>query len=315
MRFPRLLIPVIARCSRPQLQIILRCLACKKKEIEIPITDLITSHGGSGYLQVRNALTKLKHVIIEGKNGKFSYETSFLVFSKISQAIAIVEYHVELKNIIYNMHKTGYFTINLKSALALQSPAAARLYVYASQFKKQSQKTVSIEGLKLLLKLSGYSRGNNFRACLGRLISEVNQKTELLLSFEEKKLSRKIESIDFDIRLKKDFEELVNLVGNSNAEKYIDEYGQDYIKLCLRITREHHNPKKGSASGYFQTILENNFSKWKLERKENFKAKKVNEKVKKQKAAAAAKSLERDLNDPEKISRVPEYARKFLNVG
>lgn len=104
-------------------------------------------------------------------------------------------YMLQLKN-----HFTSY---RLSNVLSLNSSYSIRLYELMKKWQHAGKWEKSVEELKLQFGVSedSYNRYNHFKTrVILRAVEEVNEKTDLHISFNEIKKGRKVEKIKFLIR-------------------------------------------------------------------------------------------------------------------
>ncbi|MET3115678.1 plasmid replication initiation protein [Pedobacter sp. CG_S7] len=119
----------------------------------------------------------------------------------------VVPYFLELKK--------GFTKYELAAALALNSIYAQKLYELFSRWKDKKEWYVPLVQLQKLLKAGNYNY-KDFRVnCLEKGIEEINNKTDLFVSYEAEKMGRSVTDILFTI--------LPKPTGKEEAEQVVKE--------------------------------------------------------------------------------------------
>ena len=101
--------------------------------------------------------------------------------------------------------KGQFAQYQLKNIAYFNSVHSIRIYELVTQYRKSGWREITIEDLKKWLQVEeNYSRWNNFKArVLDPSVSEINDKSDLLVSYELIKRGRKITGLHFTIKVKK----------------------------------------------------------------------------------------------------------------
>lgn len=99
--------------------------------------------------------------------------------------------------------KKEFTVINLTDVMALSSIYAIRIYEILKQYGPLGERILSLEDLRSQCGIAEqkYKRFNDFKKdILERAKKEINEKTDILIDYEEIKTSRKVTSIHFKIK-------------------------------------------------------------------------------------------------------------------
>jgi len=92
--------------------------------------------------------------------------------------------------------------------LAMRSKYSIRLYEILKSYEYKKSVSFSVDELKVLLNATNYGTYKNFRVnAIDIAINEINDLSDLIVSYEAIKVGRKFANIDFTIRLKLDLDE------------------------------------------------------------------------------------------------------------
>ena len=102
--------------------------------------------------------------------------------------------------------ETQFTSYQIGSVSALSSTYAIRLYELLSQYKKIGRRTISVGDLKQYLECdsAAYDRMDNFkRRVVDIAVQQINQCTDLQVSYESEKMGRRVVGFCFDFQLKR----------------------------------------------------------------------------------------------------------------
>jgi len=181
--------------------------------LKIPKKLIIETTGihEKNYHQIKTALRRLMQRIIEietiEKDGKRRF-TLYQWFSKAEykegDSYIEVQFHPDLKPYLLEL-KERFTKIPLRIVLKLSSKYAIRLYELLKQYEKTGFRVDYIPDLRLKLGVEEkeYPRFEAFeRRVLKTAIKEINEKTDIEVSYTKKKTGRKITHIEFKIKSK-----------------------------------------------------------------------------------------------------------------
>ena len=157
---------------------------------------------GRNYSNLKQTLRKLAQRIVE-INTKDKW-VAFQVLSKVeivyqSETIK-VKIHEDMKPLIYNL-KQRFTTYQLENVLRLKSKYAFRLYEWLKSF--HSGEVVGyIDNLNVLLDVNYKNPFDLIRRCVEPAVTEINAKTDLVVSFIRKKTDRAITALVFTVKNK-----------------------------------------------------------------------------------------------------------------
>ena len=160
----------------------------------------------NAYKQIQGAIKRIyeRSVKTEDKDRvtEFRWVSSRTYFKKegrfrIAMTDEVMPYLTQLK---------GQFTqYQLKHIAYFNSAHSIRIYELITQYRKVGEREITVEKLKEWLQVEeSYSRWNNFKArVLDPAISEINEKSDLLVEVEQIKRGRSIHALKFLISPKK----------------------------------------------------------------------------------------------------------------
>jgi plasmid replication initiation protein len=99
-----------------------------------------------------------------------------------------------------------YTEFKLSNILYLGSSHAIKIYQLLAQYKSSGERTISVSDFRSMLGISDMKTYNSYGALKQKILKiakrEINEKTDLTISYSEIKPSRKVESIKFKITQK-----------------------------------------------------------------------------------------------------------------
>lgn len=96
--------------------------------------------------------------------------------------------------------RENYTSYELENILAMQSKYSIRLYEYLKSYSYVGVKDVSLDELRDILQVEGYPVYNNFKVrVLDVAVQEINDYTDLYITYEPGRENRKISRIHFNI--------------------------------------------------------------------------------------------------------------------
>jgi plasmid replication initiation protein len=166
--------------------------------------------GSSGYSTIKKAIKKLhtRTLKLIDDDTKKQFE-SFVPFPHVKIANSSVTVTM-LANVVPHFLelRKGYTNYELRAALTLNSIYSQKFYELFSRWKDKKEWLVDLEELQKLLNATNYSYKDFRINCLEVGIPEVNEKTELSVSYEPIKEGRSVKKILFIIDIKKSEKEM-----------------------------------------------------------------------------------------------------------
>lgn len=157
----------------------------------------------TNYERIKNAISKLQFrtlTITDDKKGEFERIIPFPIVKitgttiKLTMLSNVVPYFLELRN--------GFTRYELAAALSLTSVYSQKLYELLSRWMDKKEWYVSIPELQTLMNAQNYRYADFKRRCLDAPIIELNEKTNLSVSWETEKDNRSVTAILFKIKSK-----------------------------------------------------------------------------------------------------------------
>lgn len=157
------------------------------------------------YTEVREIVRELreKEVIINTDKGEII--TGWLSSMEYVKNKGIIELEFSKKLIPYLLQLKEKFTrYQLKNILYLSNKYSIRIYELLKQYENIGNRTFAVDELKKILMLEGqYNRFSNFESrVLKPTMKEINDYTDLKVSYEKIKKGRAIHSIKYKIEVK-----------------------------------------------------------------------------------------------------------------
>ena len=199
--------------------------------------------GSENYTALEQSIDRLMSRIIEikldtknkkGENDilKITFVSSCIYSHSTSEII--LRYDPNLKPYFLQLSQnfTKYF---LKNILELKSFYAIRIYELLKQYEKLKERKIEIKELRdiLQIKETEYKKYSHFKdKILKTAEREINEKTDLKVSFEEVKTGRKITAIKFNIEKRtEEYIQEVEIVKSKNKVENPVEYSDDVLNL------------------------------------------------------------------------------------
>lgn len=181
--------------------------------------DIIGAKRGTGiYSYIKDIVTGLQTKTLILRRGSKTIVSNWLITSvyEDNEGTIILKFNPDLKYLFLDLKK--YTSYQLGNVLQLNSTYAIRIYELLRQYLAVGERTLTVEDLrqKLSIEPNKYKQYGHFKSrIINSAQEEINEKTDILFSFEEYKTGRKVTSIKFIIKQKKS----LNLVkGNENTE-------------------------------------------------------------------------------------------------
>ena len=190
------------------------------------------------YTELREMIIKLreKTLIIETDEGEII--TGWISSLEYKRDKGIIELEFSHKLIPYLLQLKEQFTrYQIKNILYLSNKHSIRIYELLKQYETIGERTFTIDEIKKILLLENqYSRFSNFENwILKPTMEEINEHTDILISYEKIKKGRSIEAIKYSIKPKK-----VN-----DYEKFLEEtYNIKDMKLQAGLQEENFNSEQ-----------------------------------------------------------------------
>ncbi len=176
------------------------------------LAELIETKHKNMYRVLNEATDRLMQRIIKietlDENNKRMFEKfSFISYAKYKEGegYLIISIDKHLKPYLLQL-KEQFSKVPLKHLFKLRSTYAVRLYELLKQYENTGYRVDYLPDLREMLGVepNEYPRFDNFeRRVLKQAIKEINEKTDLEVSYRKKKTGRKITHIEFEIRLKR----------------------------------------------------------------------------------------------------------------
>ncbi len=309
--------------------------------------------GKENYTALEESINKLisRRIEIEQENKKKKLVTTFLSSCMYdnteNESKVILRYDPQLKPYFLQLgeHFTKYY---LENVLELNSFYAIRIYELCKQYERLRERVIQVEILKEILEIEEkYKKYNDFKKKVLEIAKrEINEKTDITISFEEIKTGRKVTAIMFLISAKKEIKSIKNKaeielietkkeysgavtglfellpvqeqieVRKSELEKLLQEHSIEMLRADIEYCNEQRPEKywsyfvKSVNSGHYSSA---ELEKAKLKEQQKLKKKEQEEKLKKEQEERELKLKKliekkfKELTDEE----LQEYETKF----
>lgn len=169
----------------------------------------IDAEGGANYKYIKNTLKNIadKSVYVPTEEGETLIR--WLSTVDINKNSGIVSYKFFERVIPFIHHLQEKFTqFELINTLAMKSQYSIRLYELLKSYESLFIYTVELEEFKNILSVDKYKRYPDFRRfVLDTAIKEINEYTDIKVTYKPIKKGRKISILEFTIK-KKDIKEM-----------------------------------------------------------------------------------------------------------
>lgn len=224
-------------------------------------SEMLGLEGSTKYTEIKDITKDLmtKSIEIPREDGGWLF-ANWISSAEYQKGEGIISLSFSPKLMPYLLQlKTAFTSYRLSNILSLRSTYSIRLYELMKKWQHLGRWEISIDDLKLKLGVSEgkYKQYGHFKSkALNLAMKEINEKTDLHITFKELKKGRKIERIEFSIQHLKEKEirlpkkNIVQPQTNSAneirerlnvlAQNYIFEkvYFADVYSLALRIWNE-----------------------------------------------------------------------------
>ena len=191
------------------------------------------------YSELKEITKSLISRVIQIKEPDGLLQMSWLSSAKYYDDAGKVELSFDERLTPYLLQLSSHFTkLELKKLVSLSSIYAVRIYELLKQYEKVGERIFEIDELKkiLCIEKNEYKLYADFkRRALNAAEKEINEKTDLQVSFEEIKTSRKITAVKFKIEKKSDTViediEFIEEIRKKKNEILPEKYSDEVIKL------------------------------------------------------------------------------------
>lgn len=158
------------------------------------------------YTELRDMINELRKKTLIIKTGNGEIVTGWLSSLEYKKDTGIIEIEFSNKLIPYLLQLKEQFTrYQIKNILYLNNKHSIRIYELLKQYENIGNRTFTVDKLKEILMLeSQYKRFSNFeQRVLRATMEEINDYTDINVSYEKIKKGRSIDSIKYKIEPKK----------------------------------------------------------------------------------------------------------------
>ena len=219
------------------------------------LSEILELNKKSYYSELKEVTKKLMSRVIQIKEPNELLQVTWLNSAKYYENEGTVElgFSNDLKP--YLLQLGSHFTkLEFNKMVSLNSVYAVRIYELLKQYEIIRERTITLKELKEILeiKVKSYNIYNNLkRRIILKAKEEINEKTDLLIDFEEIKTGRKVTAIKFRIAKK----EKIKLEITELRQK---EYSKEVLELFKVV-------KKTEKTESIKELLEKLLKKYSYE--------------------------------------------------
>lgn len=163
--------------------------------LQIGIKDFLHEIGAEGshnlYRYVIDCVNMLQGTQVKWEDTKYSYGVSVISYYKHDKGSGKIDLHIhpELIKLITPVTEWEHFSFYLKHILRLQSKQAGNLFSYLVSWRNRGMVDIQLDAFKRKFgyDTAGYAKFSNLKSkVLDPAMTEINEKTDLLVSYEAK---------------------------------------------------------------------------------------------------------------------------------
>lgn len=187
-------------------------------EFIIPLASLEETN----YSRLKSSVKKLKTrwigIIDNDENQEYKYIIPF-PSAEIKNGVLTLKMFSDVVPLFLELKK-GYSKYELQAALSLSSVYSQKLYEHLNRWKDKRKWFIGLTELQILLNAQNYLYADFKRRCLDAAIKEINNQTDLIVTYAVEKSGRAVSAIIFSIRLRvaHELEESKHMVAEDLAE-------------------------------------------------------------------------------------------------
>lgn len=190
------------------------------------------------YTELRDMINELRKKTLIIDTGKGEIITGWLSSLEYKKDTGIIEIEFSNKLVPYLLQLKEQFTrYQIKNILYLNNKHSIRIYELLKQYETIGNRTFKVEDIKKLLLLENqYTRFSNFESwVLKPSLEEINEYTDITISYKKIKKGRSIDSIQYIIKPKK----------NNDYIEYLEEtYNIKDMKIDSGLEDENFNTEQ-----------------------------------------------------------------------
>jgi plasmid replication initiation protein len=161
--------------------------------------------GTATYNQIKRKYTKSfirKHIVIKGDIGETMYNWFSIIDTNKKRGVLSICFNKDLEDFLLDIGEGNYTKYRLSNILGFNTFYGIRLYEIMKQYEKLGKRYVSVNDLKFMLGIEE-EKIKIYRDFRKRIIipsiEAMNEKTDIKVKFEEDRLGRIVEGINFYI--------------------------------------------------------------------------------------------------------------------
>jgi len=198
------------------------------KLMDIPVSHIYRDAGKIG--------EALMEKVIKIKEPNKWFLVHWVSSMTYENGIITVKIHPDLIPYLVDI-KEKFTSFRLDNILHLNSSHAIKIYQILAQYAFNGKMIVSLEELRSILGILELKAYNSYGAIKRRILEiskrEINEKTDLIISYEKIKTGRKVTSIKFKIIKKQTQEEQAKKIFKDYVKKSQNETLKHLLDICL----------------------------------------------------------------------------------
>lgn len=186
------------------------------------VTGIQATNGGN-YMHIRKILKALRdksfYLSVDDGQGEVTVGWLAKVELRKNSGVCRVTFEDELFQYVQGLVK-NFTAMELINTLALRSAYSIRIYEFLRSYSALGRITVDVNGFKHSLGADHYSNFKDFRVkAIEKAISEINEFTDIFVSYEAIKRGRRVDKLVFYIKQRSGMDKAV---AQNKAARYID---------------------------------------------------------------------------------------------
>lgn len=154
---------------------------------------------------------------------------------RYENGIITIKIHPDLIPYLVDL-KEKFTAFKLENILYLNSSHAIKIYQLLAQYKKIGEREITLDALRSILGISELKAYSAYGSIKRRILEiskrEINEKTDLTVSYKEIKAGRKVIAIKFKITKKQTQEKQAEAFFKTHVQQNKDETLNHLLKIC-----------------------------------------------------------------------------------
>lgn len=202
---------------------------------------------------LKNLATPVAWILQEDEKGVYETTFSWIEAPKIYKGKGVVEIQLAKQLTPYLTQLKRYTSYELENIMSFQCDYSIRLYELMKSWEKLKNKEFELDYFKLLIDADrkSYENFSNFRKwALDPAVNEINNYTDILLSYTLKRKGKKVTGITFSISKKSDAIQAI-----PSSEEEVEKYEKESLFSTV-------SPEEEKIEEYEETVKINSNEWW-----------------------------------------------------